>query len=333
MGSKTPKIMRAIEAASFGGPEVLRLAERPVPRPKKAEVLIRVKAAGVNRPDLLQRKGLYPPPPGASDILGLEVAGTIEKLGPGVRGYAKGQKVTALVTGGGYAEFCLAPLETLLGVPGKLTFAEAASLPEAFFTVWSTLFDLGKLQRGETVLIHGGASGIGVAAIQIASAFGAKVIATAGTDEKVRLCRRLGAKVALNYNKKDFVAEAKAATRGKGVDLVLDMVGGDYIQRNLAALAVGGRLVFLSFLKGASAGVNFAPVLAKRLTITGATLRPRPLAYKGWLRNELLQKVWPLVYKGKIRPVVDSTFPLAAASDAHRRMEGGAHKGKIVLTL
>jgi putative PIG3 family NAD(P)H quinone oxidoreductase len=333
MGGKSPKIMRAIECAGFGGPEVLRLAERAVPRPKQREVLIRVKAAGVNRPDVLQRKGLYPPPPGASDILGLEVAGIIEKVGPGVRGFARGQKVCALLTGGGYAELAVAPVETLLGVPGKLTFAEAASLPEAFFTVWSTVFDIGRLQEGETVLIHGGASGIGVAAIQLAKAFGAKVIATAGTDEKVKLCKRLGAKWAVNYQKQDFVEEAKAATKGKGVDLVLDMVGGDYIQRNISALALDGRLVFISFLNGASVGVNFAPVLTKRLTLTGATLRARPLPYKERLRNVLLQKVWPLLYKGKIRPVADSAFPLAKAADAHRRMESGAHAGKIVLTV
>lgn len=333
MRHKTPQIMRAIEIAGFGGPEVLRLAERPVPRPKAREVLIRVRAAGVNRPDVLQRKGLYPAPAGASDIPGLEVAGTVEKLGRDVKGVLKGQKVCALVTGGGYAEFCTSPVETLLGVPGKLTFAEAASLPEAFFTVWSTLFDIGKLQKGESVLIHGGASGIGVAAIQLASAFGAKVIATAGTEAKVKLCRRLGAKAAVNYTKKDFVAEAKAMTKGQGVNLVLDMVGGDYIQRNIGVLAMDGRLVFISFLKGATAGVNFAPILAKRLTLTGATLRARPLGYKERLRNDLLQKAWPLVYKGKVRPVVDSLFPLAKASDAHRRMEGGTHAGKIVLTV
>lgn len=331
MENKTPKTMWVAQAHSRGGPEVLNLWQQLVPQPKKHEVLIRVKAAGINRPDLLQRKGLYPPPPGASKTLGLEVAGLIERLGPGVREYAYGQRVCALLSGGGYAEFAVAPVETVLNIPNKLTFAEAAALPETFFTAWSALFDLGQLAKGQTVLIHGGASGVGVAAIQLAASIGAKVMATAGTEIKTKLCKRLGAIKTINYKRQDFVSASKVFTRGKGLDLILDIVGGDYIQRNLNALGMDGRLVFLSFLKGARAELDLRSVLMKRLTITGATLRARPLAYKKSIRNHLLQSVWPLITTGKIKSVIDTVYPLAKAADAHRRMESGVHAGKIVL--
>lgn len=323
--------MRAIEITAFGGPEMLALAERPIPKPRAGEVLLRVKAAGVNRPDVVQRKGLYPPPKGAPDIPGLEVAGEVVKAGRGVKGFRKGAKVCALLAGGGYAEYALAPKETLLPLPKGLTFEQAATIPETFFTVWSTLFGIARLGKGETVLVHGGASGIGTAAIQIAKHMGATVFVTAGSDEKCALCRKLGAKLAVNYRRQDFVEEVRAATGGKGVDVVLDMVGGDYIPRDIKSLADGGRLVLISFLKGASAEVNFAPVLMKRLTITGATLRARPLSYKQTLRDALKKKVWPLLGASKIRPVIDRRFPLSQASEAHAYMESGAHAGKIVL--
>lgn len=323
--------MRAIEITAFGGPEMLALAERPIPKPKAGEILLRVKAAGVNRPDVMQRKGLYPPPRGAPDIPGLEVAGEVVRAGRGVKGFRKGAKVCALLTGGGYAEYAVAPKETLLPVPRGLSFEQAAGIPETFFTVWSTLFGIARLEKGETVLVHGGASGVGTAAIQIAKAMGATVFVTAGTDEKCALCRKLGAKLAVNYKRQDFVEEVRAATKGRGVDVVLDMVGGDYIPRNIKCLAEDGRLVLISFLKGASAEVNFAPVLVKRLTITGATLRARSLAYKQTLRDALKRKVWPLLASKKIRPVIDRTFPLSQASEAHAYMESGAHAGKIIL--
>lgn len=333
MENKTPKIMWTVQARSHGRPEVLHLSQQRVPWPKKNEILIRVKAAGINRPDLLQRKGLYPPPAGASKTLGLEVAGLIEKLGSNVQGFSRGQKVCALLTGGGYAEYAVASVETVLNVPNKLTFAEAAGLPETFFTAWSALFDLGLLKKGETVLIHGGSSGVGVAAVQLAVSVGAKVMITAGTEEKMKLCKHLGAIKTVNYKRHDFVSASKVFTQNKGLDLILDMIGGDYIQRNLNALGIDGRLVLLSFLKGAHAELDLRSLLTKRLTITGATLRARPLAYKKHVRDCLLQLVWPLIARGKIKPVMDSVYPLAKAVDAHRRMESGLHSGKIVLLI
>ena len=327
-----PKMMTAIEIAGFGGPEVLKPTSRPVPKPAANEVLVRVAAAGINRPDVLQRQGAYAPPPGASDIPGLEVAGTVVETGPGASRWRVGDAVTALVTGGGYAEFCAAPAEQCLPVPKGLDMVQAAAIPETWFTVWSNIVDRGRLQAGESILIHGGASGIGTTAIQLAKARGARVLATAGSDERCRFCESLGAERAINHRTQDFVAAAKDATGGEGVNLVLDMVGGPYIPRNLAALAPDGRLVFIAFLGGAEAKVNFAQVMVKRLTVTGSTLRPRPVAFKAAIARALEAEVWPLFAAGKVRPIMDMTFPLADAAKAHARIEGD-HIGKIVLTV
>lgn len=325
--------MRVIEIAQPGGPEVLRLARRPVPVPGRSEVRVRVAAAGVNRPDLAQRQGKYPPPRGASDIPGLELAGTVDALGEGVTAWTVGDRVCALVSGGGYAEYCAVPAVQCLPIPAGFDELQAAALPETFFTVWANVFERGRLREGETLLVHGGTSGIGTTAIQLARAFGARVLATAGSTEKCAACETLGAERAVNYRTEDFVAVALQATGGRGVDLILDMVGGSYIPRDLEALAPDGRLVLISFLGGAKAELSFLPVLQRRLTITGSTLRPRPVDEKGRLARALREAVWPLLESGRVRPMIDSTFPLERAADAHRRMESGAHVGKIVLTV
>jgi putative PIG3 family NAD(P)H quinone oxidoreductase len=323
--------MTVIEIAEPGGPEVLVPAKRRLNPPGPGEVLIRVAAAGVNRPDVLQRQGAYPPPKGVTDIPGLEVAGTIAALGPGVSGFRVGDEVCALVSGGGYAEYCPAPAGQCLPIPVSLSMVEAAALPETFFTVWANVVDRAALKPEEILLVHGGASGIGTAAIQIARVLGARVFVTAGTDEKCRACKALGAETAINYRSQDFVAAIKELTEGRGVNVILDMVGGDYIQRDIDVLAADGRLVFIAFLKGVRAEVNFLPVMLKRLTITGSTLRPRPVAEKAAIAKALRRFIWPQIEAGRIKSVVHATFPLAQASEAHRLMESGTHTGKIVL--
>jgi NADPH2:quinone reductase len=323
--------MRVVEISAPGGPEVLRLSERPRPQPGPGEVLIAVAAAGVNRPDVLQRKGVYPPPAGASDIPGLEVAGVIVDKGDAVGAYAVGDHVCALVTGGGYAEFCVAPAVQCLPVPTGLTDIEAASLPETLFTVWSNVFDRAGLRPGETFLVQGGSGGIGVAAVQLASALGSRVFATAGTEEKCAACVRLGASRAINYKTEDFVAVIKAETGGRGVDVILDMIGGDYLMRETAALAADGRLVFINTMGGAKATVNLVEVMVKRLTITGSTLRARPIGIKAEIARKLQEHVWPLLELGKIKPVIYRTFPFAEAAAAHALMESSEHVGKILL--
>jgi putative PIG3 family NAD(P)H quinone oxidoreductase len=328
-----PAEMRAIEIKQPGGPEVLVPTRRPVPQPGKGEVLIKVAAAGVNRPDILQRQGAYAPPPGTTDLPGLEVAGEVVAVGPETARWRVGDKVTALVAGGGYAEYCAAPAPQCLPIPGKLAMIEAAALPETFFTVWTNVFERGRLQAGETFLVHGGSSGIGTTAIQLASRFGAGVFATAGSAEKCSKCRELGASVAIDYKTEDYVKVVEHETGGKGVDLILDMVGGDYINRNLQCLAVDGRLVQIAFLKGAKAEINFANVMVKRQTITGSTLRPRSVAQKGAIAQALEERVWPLVAAGEVVPQIFATFPLEQAAEAHRLMESSAHVGKIMLTL
>ncbi|HUZ73167.1 MAG TPA: NAD(P)H-quinone oxidoreductase [Stellaceae bacterium] len=329
-----PATTTAIEIREPGGPDVLRAARRPMPVPGAGEVLIAVEAAGVNRPDVLQRKGEYPPPPGASDIPGLEVAGRVVAVGLGVHHLAVGDAVCALVSGGGYAAHCVAPAVQCLPVPAGFGMIEAAALPETFFTVWHNLFERGRLAAGESVLVHGGSSGIGTTAIMLAHAFGARpIFATAGSPEKCRACEALGATRAVDYKRDDFVKAIKDATGGNGVDVILDMVGGSYIQRNFSALAVDGRLVFIAFLGGATASVNFVPVMLKRLTVTGSTLRARSVAAKGAIATSLHRQVWPLLDAGKLRPVIHRTFPLTEAEAAHRLMESSEHIGKIVLTI
>ncbi len=329
-----PQTMTAIEIAEPGGPEVLRPNTRQVPHIGPNDVLIKVAAAGINRPDLLQRQGGYPPPPGVTDIPGLEVAGAVVAVGE--HAYPKwhiGDKVCALIAGGGYAEYCAAPAGQCLPIPAGLTPVEAASLPETFFTVWSNLFDRARLTSGETLLVHGGSSGIGVTAIQLATAFGVRVLVTAGSDEKCAACLNLGAERAINYRKQDFVKETRAMTDNRGVDVVLDMVGGDYIARNIEALAPDGRMVFIAFQKGVKSEINFLPIMLKRLTLTGSTLRPRDVSFKSAIARELEAKVWPLIASRVVRPVVHATLPLAEAAEAHRIMEVGNHVGKIVLTV
>jgi NADPH:quinone reductase len=328
-----PAEMRAVEIKQPGGPEVLVPARRPVPKPGKGEVLIRVAAAGVNRPDVLQRQGAYAPPPGAPDLPGLEVAGEIVATGPDTARWTVGDKVTALVAGGGYAEFCVAPAPQCLPIPGKVGMVEAAGLPETFFTVWTNVFERGRLKAGESFLVHGGSSGIGTTAIQLASRSGARVFTTAGSPDKCSKCKELGASVAINYRTEDFVQVIERETDAKGIDLILDMVGGDYINRNLRCLAVEGRLVQIAFLQGAKAEVNFGSMMMKRQTITGSTLRPRSVAEKGAIARALEEKVWPLLAAGEVRALIHATFPLEQAAEAHRLMESSAHVGKIVLTL
>jgi len=325
--------MRAIEISASGGPDVLRPVERPDPIPGEGEVLIRVAAAGVNRPDVMQRKGLYPPPDGASDLPGLEVAGEIVALGGGVTGWHPGDQVCALVSGGGYATLCVAPAPQCLPLPRGLDVVRAAAIPETFFTVWTNVFERGHLQPGESALVHGGASGIGTTAIQIATQRGARVFATAGSDEKCRACEQLGAVRAINYQTHDFGDAIRDLTGGRGVDLVLDIVGGSYVARNLAVLGVDGRLVQIGLMEGeAIAAVDFRRVLGRRLTITGSTLRPRSVEEKGRIAAALRREVWPLLESGAVQPIVDRVFPLAQAADAHRLMESGNYVGKIVLT-
>ena len=325
--------MRAIEISASGGPDVLRPVERPDPIPGVGEVLIRVAAAGVNRPDVMQRKGLYPPPDGASDLPGLEVAGEIVALGGGVTGWHPGDQVCALVSGGGYATLCVAPAPQCLPLPRGLDVVRAAAIPETFFTVWTNVFERGHLQAGESALVHGGASGIGTTAIQIATQRGARVFATAGSDEKCRACEQLGAVRAINYRTDDFGDAIRDLTGGRGVDLVLDIVGGSYVARNLAVLGVDGRLVQIGLMEGeAIAAVDFRRVLGRRLTITGSTLRPRSIDEKGRIAAALRREVWPLLESGAVQPIVDRVFPLAQAAAAHRLMESGNYVGKIVLT-
>ncbi len=329
----TPSTMRAVEITQPGGPDVLRIGTRPVPRPVAGEVLIKVAAAGVNRPDTMQRAGNYPVPPGASDIPGLELAGSIIALGEGVKYWQVGDAVTALVQGGGYAEYCAAPAPQCLPIPKGMTPVEAASLPETFFTVWSNVFDRGGLKPGESFLVQGGSSGIGVAAIQMVKAFGNKVYATAGSAEKCDACVKLGADRAINYKTEDFAAVVKEATGGRGVNVILDMVGGDYLDRELKCLADDGRLVIIAFLGGSKATLFLNDILRRRLTVTGSALRPRGIEFKGAIAWNLREKVWPLIESGKIKAVIHKTFPLAEASKAHALMESSAHIGKIVLTV
>jgi NADPH:quinone reductase len=326
-----PKTMTVIEARGAGGPEVLNLAQRPVPLPQAGEVLVEVAAAGINRPDVLQRQGLYPAPKGASDLLGLEIAGKVVALGPSVTRFREGDAVCALVNGGGYAEFCLAPEATTLTVPHGLSLAEAASLPEAVFTVWHNVFERGGLQAGEWLLVHGGASGIGTTAIQMGRLFGAKVLATAGSGEKVRACEALGAARAINYREEDFVEAVKEATGGHGADVILDMVGGAYIERNLKAAALDGRIVQIAFLQGSKVDIDLMRLMLRRLTLTGSTLRAQSAQGKARMARAIEERVWPLIAEGRLKPVIDSTFTLGDASAAHRRIDDPAHTGKIVL--
>jgi NADPH2:quinone reductase len=325
--------MRAIEITQPGAPEVLQLCDRPMPVAKPGEVIIKVHAAGINRPDVFQRTGNYPVPPGASDLPGLEVAGEIVDGDLDNSGFSKGDMVCALVQGGGYAEYCAAPVEQCLPVPKGLSAVEAASLPETFFTVWSNVFDRGNLSDGETLLVQGGTSGIGVTAIQLATAMGHRVFATAGSDDKCRACESLGAERGINYRSEDFVEVVKAATGGKGVDVVLDMVAGDYLPREVNCLADDGRIVIIALLGGAKANVSLGDVLRRRLTITGSTLRPRPVSFKAAIAAKLRQNVWPLLESGKIKPVIYKTFPLAEAAQAHALMESSTHVGKIMLEV
>jgi len=325
--------MRAVEISKPGGPEALRVADMPKPAPRPDEIVVKVAAAGVNRPDVLQRMGHYPVPPGASPLPGLEIAGEVAELGAEVKLWKRGDKVCALVTGGGYAEYCAVPETQALPIPRGLSMTEAASLPEACFTVWANVYDRGRLAPGETLLVQGGTSGIGVTAIQMAAATGNPVFATAGSDEKVAACVKLGAEKAFNYRTQDWVAEVRAATGGKGVDVILDMVGGDYVPRELKCLAEEGRLVFIAYLRGPRSELDIDAVMRKRLTVTGSTLRPRSSEFKGYLARNLREKVWPLLEAGRIKPQVYKTFPLAEAAEAHRLMESSQHIGKIVLNV
>jgi putative PIG3 family NAD(P)H quinone oxidoreductase len=325
--------MTAVEIAQPGGPEVLRPVTRPTPALGSRDVLIAVAAAGLNRPDLMQRQGRYAPPPGASDIPGLEVAGRVVARGKDVEEWQEGDAVCALVAGGGYAEYCAAPAPQCLPVPKGLDFVQAAALPETVFTVWTNVFERGRLAAGETLLVHGGASGIGTTAIQMARARGVRVFATAGTREKCAACEKLGAERAIDYAREDFAAVVAELTAGRGVDVVLDMVGGDYLPRNLASLATDGRLVQIAFLKGPRAEIDLMTVMHRRLTLTGSTLRPRSIEEKGQIARAVRENVWPLIEKGDVRPVLHATFPLAAAAEAHRALEAGTHVGKIVLIV
>jgi NADPH:quinone reductase len=328
-----PLEMSVIEIAAPGGPEQLKLVQRPVPRPGDEEVLVRVAAAGVNRPDVMQRQGRYPPPPGASDLPGLEIAGEIVALGPKVSGLSVGDKVTALLPGGGYAAYAVAAAPLCLPVPSGISMVEAAAIPETFFTVWTNLFDRGRCQAGDTVLIHGGTSGIGTTAIQLAAAWGARVFATAGSDDKARACERFGAVRGINYRTEDFVEVMRAETGGKGVDVTLDMVAGSYVPRNLEIAALEGRIVVISLLGGSRAEISMSMILTKRLTLTGSTLRTRTVAQKAAVADAVRKNVWPLLTAGRVRPIIHATFPLAEASEAHRLMETSNHIGKIVLTI
>ena len=325
--------MKCIEISKPGGPEVLVPAERATPSPKANEILVKVAAAGINRPDVLQRMGRYPVPPGASDLPGLEIAGEVAALGSAAQKFKVGDKVCALTHGGGYAEFCATPETQALPIPKGLSAQEAASLPETFFTVWSNVYDRARLAPGESLLVQGGSSGIGVTAIQMAAAMGNRVFATAGSDDKCAACVKLGAEKAINYKTQDFSAEIAAATGGKGVDVILDMVGGAYVPRELKCLADEGRLVFIASLGGAKAEIDIFEIQRRRIVITGSTLRPRPVEFKAAIARSLREKIWPLIEAGKIKPVIFKTFPLAQASEAHKLMESSQHIGKIVLTV
>lgn len=327
-----PPHMISIAITEPGGPDVLQPVQTALPRPGAGELLVRVEAAGVNRPDVMQRKGLYPPPPGASEIPGLEIAGEVVELGAGATRFRPGDKVAALVTGGGYAQYCVADERAALPFPAGFDAVSAAAVPETFFTVWQNVFERGRLQAGESFLVHGGSSGIGTTAIQLAKAFGATVFTTAGSAEKCAVCEKLGADHAINYHEADFVAVIKEITGGKGVDLILDMVGGDYFQRNLLAAAEDGRIHQIAFMNGPKATVDFTRMMLKRITLTGSTLRARSMEVKGRLARALEEQVWPLLAEGRVKPVIDSSFSLELAADAHRRMETHAHIGKIVLT-
>jgi NADPH2:quinone reductase len=328
-----PDTMTAIEISAPGGPEVLKPKVVATPQPGPGQMLVKVAAAGVNRPDLAQRSGAYPPPPGASPLPGLEIAGEVALVGEGVARWRRGDTVCALVNGGGYAEYCVVEDVQALPLPPGLDLIRAAAIPETFFTVWANVFERGRLAAGEWILVHGGSSGIGTTAIQLAKAFGAKVITTAGSADKCRACRELGADRAVNYRSEDFVKACQEATSGRGVDLILDMVGGSYTERNILAAAEDGRIVQIAVLGGANVSLNIARLMLKRLTLTGSTLRPRSRAFKGQLATALEAKVWPLLASGTVRVVLDSTFPLAKAADAHRHLEAGEHIGKVVLTV
>jgi NADPH2:quinone reductase len=328
-----PLEMNVVEIAAPGGPEQLKPAVRPVPRPGKGEVLIRVAAAGVNRPDVMQRQGRYPPPPGASDLPGLEVAGEIVEIGPETSGVSVSHKVTALLAGGGYAEYAVAAAALCLPVPEALSMVEAAAIPETYFTVWTNLFERGRCKAGDSVLVHGGTSGIGTTAIQLAHAWGARVYATAGSPEKVKACERLGAVRGIDYKTENFVEVIKQETDGKGVDIILDIVAGSYVARNIDCAALEGRIVVISLLGGARAEINVGKILMQRLTLTGSTLRSRTVEQKAAVAAAVLQNVWPLLRAGRARPVIHATFPLAEASEAHRLMESSNHIGKIVLVI
>ena len=333
MSSSLPSEMTVIEITAHGAPEVLKPAQRPVPQLQDNEVLIQVAYAGVNRPDCQQRAGNYNPPPGASDLPGLEVAGTIVALGSAVTQWQLGDQVCALTHGGGYAEYCAAPATQCLPIPQGFTLEQAAALPENYFTVWTNVFDRGRLQPGETLLLHGGASGIGTTAIQLAHARGSKVIATVGSARKAEVCRELGADRVVNYREKDFVEVVNAETDGHGADVILDMVGGDYIPRNMKALALDGRLVFIAFLRGPKAELNFAQLMVRRQTITGSTLRPQSIEAKAAIADNLRQHVWPLLEQGTIKPILDTQFTLTEAAKAHTMMEANENIGKIMLQV
>ncbi len=328
---KTKIVMDYIQIEEYGDPEVLKLDSMPIPEPGLGEVLIRVAAAGVNRPDVMQRKGLYPPPPGATDVPGLEISGTVVSVGENVTEPAVGAEVCALVVCGGYAEYCLAAASLCLPIPKSLSLDDAAGLPETFFTVWTNVFERGQLKSGDSILVHGGSSGIGTTAIQLCKAFGAKVYTTAGTPEKCKFCEQLGADAAVNYREQDFSEEVKKLTEGKGVDVILDMVGGPYFPKNIRLLADEGRLVQIALMQGSKAEVDFRSLLLKRVTLTGSTLRPRSVEEKTKIAQALQKKVWPLLESGAIRPIIHETFPLKQASEAHLLMESSAHIGKILL--
>ncbi len=328
-----PKTMTVIEAREAGGPEVLVTAERPVPAPGPGEVLIAVAAAGINRPDVLQRQGLYPPPKGASDLLGLEVAGKVAKLGPGATRFKEGDEVAALVNGGGYAAYAVAPEATTLPMPRGLRLEEAAALPETIFTVWHNVFERGDLKPGEWLLVHGGGGGIGTTAIQLATALGAKVMTTVGSEAKIKDCEALGAVRAINYRDEDFVEAVREITGGHGADVILDMVGGDYIERNLKAAALEGRIVQIAFLKGSKVEIDLMRLMMRRLTLTGSTLRAQMPETKARMAKAIEQRVWPLIAEGKIKPIIDSTFKLEDAAGAHRRIDDPEHIGKVMLAV
>jgi len=328
-----PTTMTVIEISEKGGPDVLQSSMRPIPKPSEGEILISEAGAGVNRPDVAQRLGLYPPPPGASDIPGLEVAGEVVSVGDGVTQWEVGQKVCALISGGGYAEYALAPVEQALPIPNGMDIVKCAGIPETFFTVWSNVFDRGCFSSGESILIHGGSSGIGTTAIQLIREFGGIPYVTVGNDKKANFCKELGAVHAVNYKEKDFVEEIKTITDGIGVDIILDIVGGDYLDRNIRLLKPDGRLLQVSLMAGVKGELNLARLMSRRLTLTGSTLRPRPVAVKGEIASSLKKEVWPLLEKDKVFPVIDSVFPLKEAYKAHELMESSTHIGKIILSI